>query len=198
MAALKFGDADPTAWMIPLTGTAVGVVILVWVAFANITTISVQAYQVCVAMRQEGVRFLASMRWDVMITIFLGLAVFLLIKPSLIYDNFFQFLYWIGLSYSPVMAYLRRLLPVQAPDADCGAIFDARMAALHFRRGLNIAAYMPWAPASPLRGAVQAGLAVESAPSATLGDRAVLVVAPSSIRPHPAQGEARREGGYTV
>ncbi len=144
MAALKFGDADPTAWMIPLTGTAVGVVILVWVAFANITTISVQAYQVCVAMRQEGVRFLASMRWDVMITIFLGLAVFLLIKPSLIYDNFFQFLYWIGLSYSPVMGIICvDYFLFRHQTLDLWAIFDARKGSPYdFWRGWNIAAYI--------------------------------------------------------
>ena len=144
MAALTFQDPDPTAWMIPLAGTVLGIVILLFIAFANITTISVQAYQVCVAMRQEGVKYLSTMRWDVLITIFLGLAVFLLIKPSLIYDHFFQFLYWIGLGYAPPIGMICvDYFIFRRQQLDVRAIFDARRGSPYdFWRGWNIAAYI--------------------------------------------------------
>jgi NCS1 family nucleobase:cation symporter-1 len=144
MAALTFQEADPTAWMIPLAGPALGIVILLFIAFANITTISVQAYQVCVAMRQEGVKYLSTMRWDVLITIFLGLAVFLLIKPSLIYDHFFQFLYWIGLGYAPPIGIICvDYFIFRRQTLDVRALFDARRGSPYdFWRGWNIAAYI--------------------------------------------------------
>jgi len=147
MAALKFGDADPTAWMIPLTGAFLGVVILLFIGFANITTVSVQAYQVCVAMRQEGVKFLAQMRWDVLITIFLGLSIFLLVKPSLIYDNFFQFLYWIGLGYAPPIGIVCvDYFIFRRQKLDVYALFDARKGSPYdFWGGWNIAAYIAMA-----------------------------------------------------
>lgn len=147
MAALTFEDSDPTAWMIPLTGAVMGIVILFFIGFANITTISVQAYQVCVAMRQEGVKYLSTMRWDVLVTIFLGLAVFLLIKPSLIYDNFFQFLYWIGLGYAPPIGIVCvDYFVFRRQKLDLYALYDARKGSpYHFWGGWNIAAYIAFA-----------------------------------------------------
>jgi purine-cytosine permease-like protein len=43
------------------------------------------------------------MSWPLLVGIFLGLSALLLIKPSAVYDNFFQFLYWISLAYAPVV-----------------------------------------------------------------------------------------------
>ena len=144
MAALRYGDADPTSWMIPLTGAGVGILILVWIGLANITTMSVQAYQVCVAMRQESVRWLSTMSWDLLVGIFLGLSALLLIKPSAVYDNFFQFLYWIGVSYTPVIGIMLAdyfLLRRQAVDRV--ALFDDRPGSPYdFWRGWNLAAYI--------------------------------------------------------
>jgi len=144
MAALRYGDADPTSWMIPLTGAGVGILILVWIGLANITTMSVQAYQVCVAMRQESIRWLSTMSWDLLVGIFLGLSALLLIKPSAVYDNFFQFLYWIGVSYTPVIGIMLAdyfLLRRQAVDRV--ALFDDRPGSPYdFWRGWNLAAYI--------------------------------------------------------
>ena len=148
--------------MIPLTGAALGIVILLFIAFANITTISVQAYQVCVAMRQEGVKFLLTMRWDVLVTIFLGLAVFLLIKPSLIYDNFFQFLYWIGLGYAPPIGIVCvDYFVFRRQKLDLYALFDARKGSRTISGGLeHRRLHRVRGRRRHLRGAPQPGLAL--------------------------------------
>ncbi len=131
MAALRYEDADPTSWMIPLTGAGFGVVILLWIGFANITTMSVQAYQVCVAMRQESVRWLSRMSWPLLVGIFLGLSALLLIKPSAVYDNFFQFLYWIGVAYTPIIGVvLVDYFLLRRQRLDLRAIFSSRSASV--------------------------------------------------------------------
>lgn len=144
MAALRYEDADPTSWMIPLTGAGFGVLILVWIGFANITTMSVQAYQVCVAMRQESVRWLSRMSWPLLVGIFLGLSALLLIKPSAVYDNFFQFLYWIGVAYTPIIGVvLVDYFVLRRQTLDLRAIFSSeRGSPYDFWRGWNIAAFI--------------------------------------------------------
>jgi len=101
MAALAIGDSDPTAWMIPLGGAALGVAALLWIAFANLTSMVTVSYTVLVALRQEGIKWLQHMRWDVMGGVFLALAGVLTVRPGLIYDNFMTFLLWSGIGYAP-------------------------------------------------------------------------------------------------
>lgn len=147
MAALWYGDADPTSWMIPLTGAGIGVLILVWIAFANITTMSVQAYQVCIAMRQEGVKYLSTMPWGLLIGIFLGLSALLLIRPSAVYDNFFTFLYWIGVSYAPLLGIMWvDYFVLRRQSIDLYAVFDHRNDSPYgYWKGWNIGAYIAFA-----------------------------------------------------
>ena len=144
MAALRYEDADPTSWMIPLTGAGFGVVILIWIGFANITTMSVQAYQVCVAMRQESVRWLSRMSWPLLVGIFLGLSALLLIKPSAVYDNFFQFLYWIGVAYTPIIGVvLVDYFVLRRQTLDLHAIFRSDAGSPYdFWSGWNVAAFI--------------------------------------------------------
>lgn len=144
MAALRYEDSDPTNWMIPLTGAGFGVVILLWIGFANITTMSVQAYQVCVAMRQESVRWLSAMSWPLLVGIFLALSALLLIKPSAVYDNFFQFLYWISVAYAPIIGVvIVDYFILRRQTLDLRAIFSSeRGSPYDFWGGWNIAAFI--------------------------------------------------------
>jgi nucleobase:cation symporter-1, NCS1 family len=144
MAALVYEDADPTSWMIPLTGAGFGIIILLWIGFANITTMSVQAYQVCVAMRQESVKFLSNMSWPLLVGIFLALSALLLIKPSAVYDNFFQFLYWISVAYAPIIGIvLVDYFLLRRQTLDLRAIFSHRKGDPYdFWGGWNIAAFI--------------------------------------------------------
>ncbi|MBN2566060.1 MAG: cytosine permease [Candidatus Eisenbacteria bacterium] len=144
IAALSYGDADPTAWMIPLTGSTVGVLILVWIGFANITSISVSSYMTLVALRQEGVRWLANANWGVLAAVFLGLSALLLIRPSAVYDNFFQFLLWLGLVYAPLVGLVVfDYYILRRQQIDMRALFDTRKGSPYdFWGGWNIGAYI--------------------------------------------------------
>jgi nucleobase:cation symporter-1, NCS1 family len=144
MAALVHGSSDPTTWMIPLTGAGFGILILAWIGFANITTMSVQAYQVSVAMRPESVRRLSRMPWPLLVGIFLGLSSLFLIKPSAVYDNFFRFLYLISLAYAPIIGIvLADYFILRRQTLDLRAIFSQRKADPYdFWSGWNLAAYL--------------------------------------------------------
>jgi nucleobase:cation symporter-1, NCS1 family len=144
MAALVHGSSDPTTWMIPLTGAGFGILILTWIGFANITTMSVQAYQVSVAMRQESVTWLSRMSWPLLVAIFLGLSALFLIKPSAVYDNFFRFLYWISLVYAPIIGIvLVDYFVLRRQTLDLRAIFSQRIGDPYdFWGGWNMAAFI--------------------------------------------------------
>lgn len=144
MAALAYGSADPTTWMIPLAGAGAGILILLWVGFANVTTMAVQAYQVGVALRQESVPWLSTMGWPLLVGLFLGLSSLFLIQPSAVYDNFFRFLYWISLSYAPVVGVvLADYFVLRRQRLDLPAIFNGEEGSPYdFWRGWNLAAYL--------------------------------------------------------
>ncbi len=144
MAALVYGTSDPTSWMIPLTGAGVGILILLWIGFANVTTLSVQAYQVCVAMRQESVRWISGMPWPLLVGLFLGLSALFLIRPSAVYDNFFQFLYWISLTYAPVVGIvLVDYFLLRRQTLNLRALFSERPGDPYdFWKGWNLAAWL--------------------------------------------------------
>ncbi len=79
-----------------------------------------------------------------LVGIFLGLSALLLIKPSAVYDNFFQFLYWISLAYAPVIGIvLVDYFILRRQTLDLRAIFSHRKGSPYdFWGGWNIAAYI--------------------------------------------------------
>ena len=93
-AALTLGDADPTVWMIPLGGTVLGIIALVFVAFANITSMSSIVYSTCLALRQAGGRPLQRLRWEVLTAAFFLLPAVIVFFPGGLYDNFLKFVTW--------------------------------------------------------------------------------------------------------
>lgn len=101
-AALSLGSDDPTQWMIPLGGAALGILALVFIAAANLTSIVSIIYSTCLAIRQAGGAAIGRLRWEVLTAAFFvppALAVFF---PAAIYDNFFQFLVWTALGFAPL------------------------------------------------------------------------------------------------
>jgi NCS1 family nucleobase:cation symporter-1 len=93
-AALTLGNADPTVWMIPLGGTVLGILALVFVAFANITSMSSIVYSTCLALRQAGGRPLQRLRWEVLTAAFFLLPAVIVFFPGALYDNFLKFVTW--------------------------------------------------------------------------------------------------------
>jgi hypothetical protein len=92
-AALTLGNADPTVWMIPLGGTVLGILALVFVAFANITSMSSIVYSTCLACGRRAAAapapalggpdrgVLPAARGD-------------RVLPGRLYDNFLKFVTW--------------------------------------------------------------------------------------------------------
>ena len=142
MAALALGDSDPTVWMIPLGGSALGVLALVWIAFANVTSIVSIIYSTCLALKQVGGDTLSRVSWARLTGAFFVVPLLLTLRPSLIYDNFFQFLYWSGVAFAPLSAiYIADYFILRGQRIDLRAIYDSRDRSPYaFWGGFNIVA----------------------------------------------------------
>ncbi len=95
-AALTLGDSDPTVWMVPLGGAWLGVAALVFIAFANLTSLASIVYSTCLAFRQAGGNMLNNVRWEVLCAGFFVLPAILAFFPGLLYDQFLLFVTWTG------------------------------------------------------------------------------------------------------
>ena len=101
-AALSLGSDDPTVWMIPLGGAVLGVIALLFIALANVTSIVAISYSTCLAIRQTGGRAISGLRWDVLTGLFFLLPSIAVFFPGSIYDNFFIFLAWTSVAFAPL------------------------------------------------------------------------------------------------
>lgn len=94
LAAVALGESDPTIWMTKIAGPAVGVIALLFVAFANMTSMANILYTSIVGLRQVGTESVRRIPWGAILFLFclipLGLVVF---YPQM-YDGFFIFLVW--------------------------------------------------------------------------------------------------------
>jgi len=102
LAALSLGSIDPTVWMIPLGGTAFGVLALVFIVFANITSMVSQTYASCLGLLRALGRAAKRIRWATVVGALLLPSAVGVLFPSAIYDNFFKFLAWISLAVAPL------------------------------------------------------------------------------------------------
>ncbi len=102
LAALVLGDSDPTVWMIPLGGAVLGIGALVFIAFANVTSIVNIIYSTCLALRQTGGRAVERVRWGTLTGVFFLFPAVGVFFPAAIYDNFFQFLVWTAAAFAPL------------------------------------------------------------------------------------------------
>ncbi|MGY1813597.1 purine-cytosine permease family protein [Blastococcus sp. SYSU D00820] len=103
-AALVLGDSDPTVWMIPLGGAALGVVALVFVGFANLTSMVGQTYSGSLAIRRAGGAPTRRLPWPLLAGLLFAPAAIVVFWPGAIYDNYFKFLAWVSLILAPLCA----------------------------------------------------------------------------------------------
>lgn len=87
-AALVLGEADPPAWMVPLGGPVVGVLVLAFVAFANITSIASAVYPTVLAIKQAAGRLLDQVRWPIVTGGYIVCTMILSFFPVLMVDEF--------------------------------------------------------------------------------------------------------------
>jgi nucleobase:cation symporter-1, NCS1 family len=90
-AALTLGDSDPTVWMVPFGGAALGIAVLLFIAFANITSMSSIVYSTILALRQSSGSMLARVPWKVLTAAFFVLPAIMTFFPQFMYEQFMLF-----------------------------------------------------------------------------------------------------------
>lgn len=100
-AALALGSDDPTVWMIPLGGAVMGVAVLAFIAFANLTSMVAEAYSGISAIIgvSQKVRRIA---WPVLSAVFLVPVVVICLFPESVYNNYGRFLSWVAILVAPM------------------------------------------------------------------------------------------------
>jgi NCS1 family nucleobase:cation symporter-1 len=90
-AALLLGDFDPTTWMVPLGGAVLGILTLLFVGFANVTSMASIAYSTVLALKQSSGGVLDKLTWPKVCAAFLVLPAVLAFFPNFMYDQFMTF-----------------------------------------------------------------------------------------------------------
>ncbi len=103
-AALALGNADPTVWMVPLGGALLGVLALLFIASANITSMVGQTYSGNIAIRRAGGRKVAAIPWWLLGALVFAPSAIVVFWPTALYDNFFKFMAWVSLVLAPLTA----------------------------------------------------------------------------------------------
>jgi NCS1 family nucleobase:cation symporter-1 len=99
-SGLVIGSDDPTQWMVPLGGVLMGVVALVFVALANITSTSVSLFASGLALRH--LPALHQRGWKLIIVLTCVPLVFFVIWPRELFDLGDAFLAYNGTMHAPV------------------------------------------------------------------------------------------------
>lgn len=94
LAAVALGESDPTIWMTRIAGPAVGVIALLFVAFANMTSMANILYTSIVGLRQIGTDAVRRLPWATILFLFCLIPLALVVLYPQMYDGFFIFLVW--------------------------------------------------------------------------------------------------------
>ena len=135
--ALLYGNSDPTEWMIPLGGLGLGVVALLFVAVANLTSNSIVVYNIYLGLKQF--KFFYNRSWGVVTGLFM-LPVFIgMFCATQIYDNFYILLGFTCTFYCPLVAIqLIDYFIFRKQTIDLKACFNATQgSAYNFTKGYN-------------------------------------------------------------
>ncbi len=136
-SALVVQSEDPTEWMVPLGGVFMGVLALVFVALANVTSTAVSLFASGLALRH--VPALRSRPWwQLMVLLVLPCAPFVF-WPSELYDLGDAFLAYNGTMYAPISGILfTDYFALRRQRLDLLSIFeDAPSGDYYFTRGFN-------------------------------------------------------------
>lgn len=128
LAALALGESDPTLWMVPLGGVELGIVALLFVAIANLTSLVGMLFSACTGLRWVA-PWLRGLPWPYLTGGFLVVPAVLAFFPTAVYDQFFRFLALTSLVLAPIVGvvladffFLRhRQLDLRALYPDTGA-----------------------------------------------------------------------------
>ncbi|ACP21925.1 conserved hypothetical protein (plasmid) [Sinorhizobium fredii NGR234] len=94
LAAVALGDSDPTIWMTKIAGPVIGIIALLFVAFANMTSMANILYTSIVGLRQVGTASVRAISWGTILFLFCVIPLGLVVFYPQMYDGFFIFLVW--------------------------------------------------------------------------------------------------------
>lgn len=100
IGAIKYGNADPTQWMAETGGIWMSVIILVFIAFANITSMANILYTAIVGLRQMFGAWFRKVSWEWLVVGFCVVPVIVMFAIPGLYDGFMTFLVWTAAIYS--------------------------------------------------------------------------------------------------
>ncbi len=138
-AALTLGDSDPTVWMMPFGGPVLGAFVLLFIAFANVTSTASIVYSTVLAIRQASGRLLSRVRWAWLCAGFFVLPAALAFFPGFMYDKFMVFVTLSGAFLSAMCGaiivdyFVMRRQRVSVRDL----YLHGRASAYHFSGGVN-------------------------------------------------------------
>ena len=137
-AALVVGSDDPTRWMVPLGGVLLGIVALVFVTLANITSVAVSIFAAGLALRH--VPALRQRRWWQILVLTLVPCAFFVVWPQELYDMGSAFLAYNGTMYAPICGVLFVDFFLLRGQRIClRSVFDnAPQGAYHYFKGFNV------------------------------------------------------------
>lgn len=136
-SALVIGSDDPTQWMVPLGGLALGLVALGFVALANVTSTGVSLFASGLALRH--VPGLKRRAWWQILVITIVPCCFFIFWSQELYDMGDAFLAYNGTMYAPISGVLFvDFFVLRKQRLDLKSIFDnARHGAYHYWKGFN-------------------------------------------------------------
>lgn len=103
LSGLALGSGDPTDWMIPLAGKVGGIIALLFVAIANVSSMVGMLYILGVQAQQF--RWARNMNFGLLLAIFaLPGGILFMVSPSLLMDNYGVFLGYNAVVFAPVAA----------------------------------------------------------------------------------------------
>lgn len=142
-SALALGSDDPTQWMIPLGGFVLGGLALVFVGFANITSIVAQGYAALVAVRGGTGNIGRRMPSPVLGAVILIPAVVLVFFPDATYNNYGRFVSWGAIVLGPLCAIqLVDFFVLRRQRLDIRSMYDNRSGSpYHYTGGFNLVAF---------------------------------------------------------
>lgn len=102
-ACLTIGSEDPTVWMLKLAGVVLGIIALIFIAVANITSCGTITYTMCLGLK--GLKALQNKSWGSIVGVFsLVVVVALILGADWIYDHFYIMLGVTCVFYVPMTA----------------------------------------------------------------------------------------------
>lgn len=150
LSALALGSSDPTEWMVPLGGAFLGILALVFIAFANITSMVSQTYAVALALFQGGGDVIRRLPWGVLAAILFAPAAVGTFFPAAVYDNYFKFIAWVSLALAPLCAvYFADFFLLRDRRLDLRGLYEGKNRSPYaFWGGFNPVAYLAVAAGS--------------------------------------------------